>query len=100
MTSEIADNKELRKICKQFQVRELHLFGSALNNSVEAVNDLDFQVLFYRKGTTGAFMQLMGLKSALEDLYGKEVDLVVGTQFRNPIFQANIDHSKQLVYAA
>lgn len=39
-----------------------------------------------------------GLKHSLQDLLGREVDLLEDKAIRNPILRRNIDISKQLVY--
>jgi predicted nucleotidyltransferase len=41
-----------------------------------------------------------GLEEQLTDSLGTMVDLVMATARRNPIVQADIDASKQLIYAA
>ena len=42
----------------------------------------------------------MGLKEALEDLFGRPVDLVEATAVRNPYLRADIERSRELLYAA
>lgn len=37
-------------------------------------------------------------KYSLEDLFGREVNLLEDKAIRNPILRKNIDNSKQLVY--
>lgn len=92
--------KELQKLCEAFQVKELYLFGSAVSGDFTDDSDLDFIVDFNRGGYDGAFDQFMDFKQQLEKLYGCQVDLYHQKKFRNPIFQQEVDSTKELIYAA
>lgn len=93
-------NKQLEQACEEYRIKELYVFGSLLSDSFSEKSDLDFLVKFDRSGYEGAFDQYMGFKQRLEDIYQRPVDLVKMQQFRNPVFQEEVDKSKQLVYAA
>ncbi len=58
---------------RRYGVRRLGLFGSAARGLARACSDLDFVVDFERK----TFDDYMGLKFYLEELFHKDVDLVV-----------------------
>ena len=62
--------------------------------------DIDLLVLFERDGYAGAFDQFMGFKETMEQILGKPVDLVTNKTFRNPLFQEEVDRTKELIYAA
>jgi predicted nucleotidyltransferase len=94
------NTKELRQLCREFKVKELYLFGSAATGNFSSDSDLDFIVKFDRDGYAGAFEQFIGFKQQLEKIYGRPVDLYHQKKFRNPIFQQEVDQSKQLLYAA
>jgi predicted nucleotidyltransferase len=49
---------------------------------------------------TGAFDRYVDLKDELASLYQRRVDLLTLRPFRNHIFQAEIDRTKVLLYAA
>ena len=93
-------NEQLADACKRFNVKELHLFGSALPGNLEESNDIDLLVVFERDGFSGAFDQFMGFKESMEDIFGKPVDLITGKKFRNPIFRKELESTKELIYAA
>lgn len=59
----------------QFGVKEIGLFGSYLHNEQEEKSDIDILVQF--KENEKSFDNYMGLKFFLEDLFDKEVDLVI-----------------------
>ena len=93
--------KQLNVLCQHYQVRELYAFGSVVTGEMHSASDLDFIVQFNDQATIdGAFDRFMGLKQDLEKLYGHPVDLLTLKPFRNPIFQAEVDRNKKLLYAA
>lgn len=58
---------------RRYGVRSLGLFGSTARGRARADSDLDFVVEFERK----TFDDYMGLKFYLEDLFHRDVDLVI-----------------------
>jgi hypothetical protein len=100
MTVADLQSQELVKACKAYKVMELYAFGSIVSGNFKAESDLDFLVRFEREGSDGAFLQFMGFKEKLEELFGRPVDLLILKHFRNPVFQEEVDNSKLLIYAA
>jgi len=92
--------EQTHQLCKKFNVKELYLFGSATTNDFSEESDLDFIVNFDRQGFEGAFDQFIDFKHELEQIYGRPVDLYHHKKFRNPIFQQEVERSKELLYAA
>lgn len=90
----------LFRICQKFGVKELYAFGSVAQGTFTDDSDLDFLVLFDRPTPNGSFEQFMGLKTNLEQLFNRPVDLLTLQPFRNPVFQDEVDKSKVLLYAA
>ena len=84
---------ELEQACKDFQVKELYVFGSVVTGAISKDSDLDFLVVFSRSGFEGAFDQYMGFKERLEQIYKRPVDLIHLTKFRNPIFEKEVEKS-------
>lgn len=68
-------SEKLQKVCREFNVKELYLFGSAASGDLSTNSDLDFLVNFDRKDYQGAFDQFMNLKLQLEELYNRPIDL-------------------------
>jgi predicted nucleotidyltransferase len=92
---------ELAALCRQFHVQRLELFGSALSGGFDpSSSDLDFLVEFATLAPGEYATTFFGFKEALEDLFGRPVDLVVLSAIRNPYFRSNIEKSKALLYAA
>jgi uncharacterized protein len=68
--------EELRALCRRFHVRQLDLFGSAARGDFDPEHsDIDFLVEFDRSASLHAFDAYFGLKEALEELFGRPVDL-------------------------
>lgn len=90
----------LAEICLRYKVKHLYVFGSLVSGDIREDSDLDFLVDFERSQSTDAFNQFMGLKEELETLYGRQVDLLTSRVFRNPVFQEEVERTKELIYAA
>lgn len=92
---------ELHALCRRYHVRQLDLFGSAARGDFDpARSDFDFLVEFDRGAAQNPFDEYFGFKEALEELFGRPVDLVEPGAVRNPYLQAGIDESRETVYAA
>ena len=92
---------ELEEVCRRFRVRRLELFGSAVAGGFrEDESDLDFLVEFQPLGPGEHADAYFGLLQALEDLFGRPVDLVMSVAIRNRYFRGSVDRTRRLVYAA
>ncbi|HEX3521427.1 MAG TPA: nucleotidyltransferase family protein [Stellaceae bacterium] len=92
---------ELQALCRRFHVRRLDLFGSAARGDFDpARSDIDLLVEFRRSAPPHPFDAYFGLKEALEELFGRPVDLVEAGAVRNPYLKASIDGSRELVFEA
>ena len=97
----VAHHAEIAKLCGEFHVQRLELFGSALNGDFEAErSDLDFLVEFSPMSASEYAASFFGFKGALEELFERPVDLVVASAIRNPYFRQSVEQSKTLLYAA
>lgn len=103
MIALILDKKAaIERLCEQYHVRSLELFGSALSAAVfdSAASDLDFLVEFLPLEPGQRADTYFGLREGLEALFGRPVDLVVRKAIRNPYFRQAIDRTCELLYAA
>ncbi len=92
---------ELARLCRQYQVKRLELFGSAVDGTFDrACSDLDFLVEFLPLGPGQLFDCFFDLKDGLQSLFGRRVDLVMLRAIRNPYFQDAVNRSRQVLYAA
>ncbi len=89
----------LRSLCDRFGVIKLELFGSAATGDFdEAKSDLDFLVEFQRLESTNSFHQYFDFSHALEDLFGKKVDLVHAKSMSNPYFIQSVNQTRIPIY--
>jgi uncharacterized protein len=98
----VADRrKEIAELCRRFGVRRLELFGSAVRDDFDpARSDLDFVVEYQPGARLGALEAYFGLKEGLEGLLGRPVDLLEPGAVRNPYMKAEIESSRETVFAA
>lgn len=91
----------LRSLCLNYGVKRLELFGSAATSAkLPDVGDLDFLVEFQPKAYKAYADTYFGLLEDLQQLFGRPVDLVVGSAVQNPYFLQSIERTKTLVYEA
>lgn len=93
---------DIDALCRRSPVRRLEVFGSAARGEDfdPRHSDIDFLVEFDRarvKPTLGTFFELLDQLAAL---LGRPVDLVMAGSIRNPFIQADIERSRETVYAA
>lgn len=102
MSPEFAQYKEaLEQLCRRYRVCRLELFGSAATGRDRpGESDLDFLVEFEPLPTGVYADTYFGLREALEQLFGRPVDLVVASAIRNPFFRQSVEQTKTLLYAA
>lgn len=92
---------QIAAICREYRVRRLALFGSALRDDFDASrSDLDFVVEFEPLAPGTYADTYFGLIDALEKLFERHVDLVEAGSIRNPYFQQEIESQQVPLYAA
>ena len=88
-------------LCKVHQVDSFALFGSAVNDTMQASSDIDFLVNFSDAIEVIHYADnYFSLLEKLENLLGKKIDLVSKKSLKNPILIEEIDRSKVDLYAA
>ena len=90
----------IAELCRRYNIERLYVFGSAASDSFDDQrSDLDFLVEF-EDLAQGYFDAYFGLLEALEDLFGRPVDLVMSRAVKNRYFLEGIQASRTLLYAA
>ena len=93
--------EQIAQLCRQYQVRRLALFGSALTEDFDPErSDLDFVVEFETLPSGTYADTYFGLINALESLFGRHVDLIESGSVRNPYFRQEIESRQETLYAA
>jgi predicted nucleotidyltransferase len=88
-------------ICERYRINRLDVFGSAARGDdfKPASSDVDFLIEFAPEVRTG-LNEYFGVKAALEQLLGRDVDLVEAGAVRNPYVLASIIRNLEPLYAA
>ena len=90
--------EKLKKLCEQYHVDKLYLFGSALTSKFNATSDIDFLVKFQQIDLAEYYDNYMNFKENLKKLFGRDIDLVEEQTLKNPILINSIDRNKKLIY--
>ena len=92
--------EELRRVCCQYHVSRLEVFGSAAVDDMHAASDLDFLVEFDTSVQSQRFDNFFALQEALTVLFQRPVDLVEPGGLRNPYFIQSVNETRKVIYAA
>lgn len=93
--------EKLRALCREYGVQRLDLFGSGATDEFDPErSDLDFLIRYGQGGSASGLDQYFGLKWALEELFGRNVDLVCEDAVRNRIFRREMERTRKPLYAA
>lgn len=102
MTPLVASRRaEIADLCRRHHVRRLEVFGSAGGGGGfdPLRSDVDFLVAFDEAAGQPSLQTFFRLKEDLEKLLQRPVDLVSARALRNPFILAQIEQSKETVYA-
>lgn len=96
----VVDHEAIARSCRAHGVRRLQIFGSATSERFDVErSDVDFLVEFV-PGSDDPFEDYFGLKEDLEQIFDRDVDLVMVNALRNPLFAAGANASAEELYAA
>jgi predicted nucleotidyltransferase len=92
---------QLVELCKKYSVVRMYLFGSAARDTDfdPERSDFDFLVAFSEElDVLDRGENFFDLMYALDELFGRQVDLVTEKSLKNPYLIASIDEDKKLIY--
>lgn len=92
------DEEQLSRICHEYGVRELLVFGSAARGALTPDSDFDLLVEFL-PGAEPGLLDHAGLMLDLSELLGRKVDLVSKKGLKPQIRDA-VMHDARRLYAA
>ena len=82
-------------------MRRLDLFGSAVSDRFDpSGSDLDFVVEFDPAHPSPIADRYFELLWAIEELFGRPIDLLTASSITNPYLMKSIEASRELLYAA
>ncbi len=85
-------------LCRQYQVRELSVFGSAVTGTLRDQSDIDLLVLFEPSARIG--FEFVELQRKLSEVIGRNVDLVPKDGLKPLIRDEILLAQAQVLYAA
>ena len=89
---------QVSKLLEQHKVDSMYLFGSVLTKNFTSTSDIDFLVNFGQVELEDYFVNYIGLKTGLEQIFNRSVDLVEEKTVKNPVLRRSIDRNKKLIY--
>jgi predicted nucleotidyltransferase len=91
----------IAKACTKYGVARLEVFGSAVRDDFRpGESDIDFLVEFRPMDPFALADAYFGLLDELRAALGSSVDLVMGDALKNRYIAANVQRTKQPLYAA
>jgi predicted nucleotidyltransferase len=93
--------EQIEQLCRTHHVTRLELFGSAARGDFDPdTNDFDFFVEFEELGIQRSSNRYFGTLHGLEDLLGRQVDLVERRAVKNTTFLRHAESACELIYAS
>lgn len=93
--------QEIERLCQQYHVRKLEVFGSVTGvNFDPETSDIDLLVDFDDVSVDEYADNYFGFQSALQELLGLPIELVVTATLKNPYFLESIEADRRFLYAA
>lgn len=99
----VKNNSEaLVHLCARYNVKRFELFGSALTDDGfdPQTSDIDFLVEFLPLEPGEHAKSYFGLLEKLQDMFGRNVDLVEVKAINNPYLLESINKNRSEIYAA
>lgn len=94
--------EDIARLCEQYNVKHLELFGSALRAEGfdPETGDIDFLVEFLPLEPRKHAKSYFALLEKLQDMFLCEIDLVETAAITNPYFLESINKNRSQIYAA
>lgn len=88
----------IKRLCAIYAVAQMSVFGSVLTDRFNDDSDIDILVSFDDLPIEQYADNYLQLQSALQELLGREIDLVEDKAIRNPVFRNQVDRTKVKIY--
>lgn len=98
MTLIDTNRDKISALCDKHKVAKLFVFGSVLTDNFKVSSDIDLLVDFSGVDLYDYADNYFDLKSSLEALFNRKIDLLEDKSVKNPYLRQSIDSSKQLIY--
>lgn len=90
--------EKIKALCSKHNVTRLFVFGSVLTDRYNQSSDIDFVVDFSDVDIYNYADNYFDLKTSLENLLNRQIDLLEEKAINNPYLRKSIDSSKKLIY--
>ena len=88
----------IKRLCAIYAVAQMSVFGSVLTDRFNDDSDIDILVSFDALPIEQYADNYLQLQSALQELLGREIDLVEDKAIRNPVLRNQVDCTKVKIY--
>jgi hypothetical protein len=89
---------QIRELCKENRVKTLFVFGSVTRDDFNADSDIDLVVDFEEKDPFIYSDLYLNLKSKLENILNRQVDLLEERAIKNRFFRQQLESTKVPLY--
>lgn len=92
------DSSKLARLCRQYGIKELAVFGSAARGELDPESDVDLMVEF-EQGARIGLVKFGSLIEELQELVGRRIDLVTKRGLK-PWVRPQVLRDARVIYAA
>ena len=90
--------EQIQELCKTNNVKTLYAFGSVVRDDFNESSDVDMVVDIDEKAPFKYTDIYFNLKSRLEDILKRQVDLLEERAIKNKFFRRELDNTKVMIY--
>lgn len=90
--------EQIQELCKTNKVKTLFAFGSVVRDDFNENSDIDLVVDIDEKDPFKYTDIYFNLKSRLEDILKRQVDLLEERAIKNKFFRRELDNTKVMIY--
>jgi predicted nucleotidyltransferase len=91
--------EKIEEFCLRWKIDEFSLFGSALREDFDLDSDIDILVSLSEDADLDLY-DWIAMIEELEEIFGREVDLVEKSTLRNPFRRSAILTNREIIYAS
>ena len=92
--------EDLKILCQKYDVKTMHVFGSASTDKFNSESDVDILIAFKDISIEQYTDNYFNLHDDLEKLFERKIDLLTENSLSNPYFIESVEETKQLLYSA
>lgn len=91
---------ELKALCQKYDIKTMHVFGSACTDKFDDNSDIDILIAFKEISVEKYMDNYFELHYKLEQLFNRKIDLLTENSLSNPYFIESVKETKELLFAA